>query len=544
MKSAYKEVRITDGTVLGKLIVTHKNTEFYAFQDIPYAQPPIGPLRLMEALPALPWEGVLNTTENSKICYQFNQKHFDSRENEDCLVLNVYSTADQSDDELLPVLFWIHGGGFSVSSGAIDLFGPHYFMDKKIVVVTVNFRLGPLGFLSTDDGVLPTNLGLRDQNLALKWVQKNIASFGGDPSKVTIGGQESGAALVGYHVFNKKSQGLFRAAILQSGSPLSCMALQKNSKNFAQSLAKALTPNNQSDLTSQEILHIIKTADIEQLKTETIKLQIARSFRPDFANCLPMASYPMSAVKEDENDENAFVTGMNHERLKNGDINRVPTLLGFNSEEVLVYNVSKLLVQTSLIDLNVSLAVVANLIMADENRKEAGKELTKLYTNSTLASTQLGSVGFMGDCAFTTPIARHALLQSQYTDVYLYQFSYLGILGRYEYTDIEGASYVGNKEELGYFWHNATADNLDQFPKEDILTHERVMEMWSQFIKHLNPTGNNSEVLGDFKWPKVAEEDFLYLDINSELTVKSGPKKYFDYSRVYSKYGSEKFDTY
>ncbi|CAH1107085.1 unnamed protein product [Psylliodes chrysocephalus] len=438
----------------------------------------------------------------------------------------------------------MHGGGFSVSSGAINTFGPHYFMDKNIVVVTVNFRQGALGFLSTDDDVIPRNLGLKDQNLALKWVQKNIASFGGDPSKVTIGGQESGAASVGYHVFNKKSQGLFRAAIMQSGSPLSCWALQKNAKHFAQSLGKALTPNNQNDLTSQEILNIIKTADLEQLKAETIKLQIARSWRPDFSNCLPMTSYPMSPVEEEENDENAFVTGMNHEKLKNGDITRVPTLMGFNSEEMLIYNVSKLLVQTNLVDSNDSLAVAANLEMTDVNRKEAGKELKKLYTNSTFASTPLGSISFLSDGLFSTPIAKHALLQSQYTDVYLYQFSYVGVLGRYEYTDLEGSTYVGSKEELGYFWHNTTADNLDQFPKEDILTHERVMDLWSQFIKHLNPTADKSEVLGDLKWPKVAGEDLVYLDINSELSVKKGPKKYSDWNRIYSKYGTGKFDTY
>lgn len=542
-RSAFKKVMTTDGVVLGKLLTTHKNTEFHAFQDIPYAQPPIGTLRFKEPLPALPWNGVLNTKESSKICHQFNLNYADPRENEDCLVLNVYSTAvkDHRNDELLPVLVWIHGGGFTVRSGAIDAYGPHYFIDKKLVVVTINYRLGPLGFLSTGDGVMPKNLGLKDQNLALKWVQKNIARFGGDPSKVTLSGHESGAASVGYHILNKKSQGLFRAAILQSGSPLSCWAVHKNPKKVAQYLANALSSTNQRNLTSQEILHIFKTADIEQLKRVVLKFQGDRNSLPDLANCHQMDSYPMTAVKEEENDENAIVTGMNYEKLKNGDINKVPILIGFTSEEMLFFKVPKLLLQTNLIDLNESLAITANMNMKDKNRRDAGHELKNLYTNS-FATSPSGSISFLSDCLLNIPIARYAFLQSQYTDVYFYQFSYLGTLGRYQYQ--EGISGVGNREELGYFWHNATADNLDQFPKGDIVTHERVMDLWSQFIKYLNPTAYNSQVLGDFKWPKVAEENFLYLDINSNLSVKRGPKKFTDWNRIYSKYTTEKLDTY
>ncbi|CAH1099298.1 unnamed protein product [Psylliodes chrysocephalus] len=543
-KSHFKEVTIADGIIRGKLLTTHKNNDFYAFEDIPYAQPPIGTLRLKEALPPLKWEGVLNTLEDSKICHQFNLNYSAPKENEDCLHLNVYYPADQNDGELLSVLVWIHGGGFVGWSGAIDSFGPHYFIDKKIVVVTVNYRLGPLGFLSTDDGVVPANLGLKDQNLALKWVQQNIASFGGDPSKVTISGQSAGAASVGYHVLNKKSQGLFRAAIMQSGSPLTCWALHKNARHVAQALGNALSPTNQKNLTSQEILHLVKTADIEQLKQETFKLQVKKYLEPNFGNCHPMTSILMSVVKEEEHYENPFVTGMNHEKLKNGDITQVPILIGINSLESLFFNIPGLLLQTSLIDVNVSLSITANINMRDENKSEAGNELKNLYTNSSFVSSQSGSINYMSDCLFTTPIARHAFLQSRYTDVYFYQFSYYGILGRYEFNDIKGASGVGHQEELGYFWHNATADNLNRFPKEDILTHERVMDLWSQFIKHLNPTVNNSEILGDLKWPKVTEEDFLYLDINSELSVKRGPKKYTDWNNIYSKYTNEKLDTY
>ena len=100
-------------------------------------------------------------------------------------MVNVY-TPDVSGKRKMPVMVWIHGGGFTTGSGNPDMYGPEYIMDAEVVLVTLNYRLGPLGFLGMGDDVFPGNLGLWDQNLALKWVQKNIEAFGGDANRVTV----------------------------------------------------------------------------------------------------------------------------------------------------------------------------------------------------------------------------------------------------------------------------------------------------------------------------------------------------------------------
>lgn len=106
-------------------------------------------------------------------------------------------------------MVWIHGGGFHVGSSGFNMYGPNYFMDKNIVFVSMNYRLGILGFLSTADDTASGNFGLKDQNLALKWIQKNIHIFGGDSSRVTIFGESAGGASVSFHALSDKSDGIF-----------------------------------------------------------------------------------------------------------------------------------------------------------------------------------------------------------------------------------------------------------------------------------------------------------------------------------------------
>ena len=121
----------------------------------------------------------------------------------------------------LPVLFWIHGGGLTVGSGRIAEHGPQYFMEtEQVVIVTINYRLGALGFLSLGTEDVPGNAGLRDQVMALKWVNDNIAFFGGDPQAITIAGESAGGFSVLLHIVSPQSEGLFQRAIIQSGCAL------------------------------------------------------------------------------------------------------------------------------------------------------------------------------------------------------------------------------------------------------------------------------------------------------------------------------------
>ena len=119
--------------------------------------------------------------------------------------------------DLLPVIFWIHGGGFMTGDGTPDSFGPQYLVAHKVIVVTINYRLGPLGYLSLGTDEVPGNMGQLDQIMALQWVQDNIESFGGDNNLVTLFGQSAGAAAASYHIFSPMAKGLMRRVIADSG---------------------------------------------------------------------------------------------------------------------------------------------------------------------------------------------------------------------------------------------------------------------------------------------------------------------------------------
>ena len=131
-------------------------------------------------------------------------------------MLNVNSP-DLRSEAGLPVMVWIHGGGFVAGSGARQMYGMHHFMDRDVVMVSINYRLGLLGGLYLDREKVPGNQGLRDQILALRWVQDNIQQFGGNPDAVTIFGQSAGAYASTYHLFSPLTRGLFKRIIAQSG---------------------------------------------------------------------------------------------------------------------------------------------------------------------------------------------------------------------------------------------------------------------------------------------------------------------------------------
>lgn len=136
---------------------------------------------------------------------------------EDCLFLNVY-TSDLTPKELLPVIVSIPGGAYKYGSGNDDIYGPDFLVLKDVVVVTINYRLDALGFLSMGTCEVPGNAGLKDQIAALKWVQNNIRCFGGDPNQVTVIGESAAAASITYHMTSPISKGLFHRVIVMSGA--------------------------------------------------------------------------------------------------------------------------------------------------------------------------------------------------------------------------------------------------------------------------------------------------------------------------------------
>lgn len=210
-------VEIEDGIIQGTSMETRYDESFYAFMKVPFAEPPLGELRFKAPVPVKPWSGILNATEFSSMCMQVNLLSL-SPVSEDCLYLNVFSKNLPSVGSvgLKPVIAYIHGGAFQLGSSSDHR--PHLLMERDVVLVTLNYRLGAFGFLSLGTGEIPGNAGLKDQVLALKWIQKNIRNFGGDPSSVTLMGNSAGAYSVTAHMVSPMSNGLFHRVIALSGS--------------------------------------------------------------------------------------------------------------------------------------------------------------------------------------------------------------------------------------------------------------------------------------------------------------------------------------
>lgn len=269
----YRNIKTNSGIVSGKLST---DGTVKIFMGIPFAAAPVGDLRWKAPQPAPTWDGVRQCVDNPPSAMQDSPRPFMmwSQEfitpaeplSEDCLYLNVWTSATES-DEKLPVIVWIHGGGFSSGSGAVPLYDGEELAKKGVVYVTVNYRLGALGFLAHSD--LSTenehrvsgNYGILDQIFALRWIKENIAAFGGDPHCVTIAGQSAGSMSVNSLMVSPLAKGLFHRAIGQSGAMLTpAMAPVKLSdaeKATAEMLGRAgLTINRLRDFPADSLLRL------------------------------------------------------------------------------------------------------------------------------------------------------------------------------------------------------------------------------------------------------------------------------------------------
>ncbi|HEV8022804.1 MAG TPA: carboxylesterase/lipase family protein [Candidatus Lustribacter sp.] len=217
MSDATLDVECDAGTLRGT-----RDRGALVFRNIPFAAPPVGDMRFEPPQDPQPWTGIRDATRNGPIAPQGRSRladvmgDFSAGQSEDCLTLNVWTPA--ADAKQRPVLVFIHGGGFSSGAGSLPWYSGHVLaVANDIVVVTVNYRLGALGYLYLP-GVSPGNLGLLDNVAALRWVQRNIARFGGDPLQVTVSGQSAGAMSTLAMMTSPAARGLFRRAISQSAA--------------------------------------------------------------------------------------------------------------------------------------------------------------------------------------------------------------------------------------------------------------------------------------------------------------------------------------
>jgi para-nitrobenzyl esterase len=217
-------VKIAQGELKGRYI---KQGTQQAYLGIPYAAPPVGDLRWKPPQPPLPWKGTRDATNFGSRCEQWHiwndYLFLDPGPSEDCLFLNVYTPARVSAGRKLPVMVWIHGGGFLAGAGSEPRYTDSALVEKGVILVTINYRLNVFGFLASDDlrkeaGGSAGNYGLMDMAAALQWVKANIGAFGGDASNVTIFGESAGSFAVNALTAAPAARGLFEKVIGESGA--------------------------------------------------------------------------------------------------------------------------------------------------------------------------------------------------------------------------------------------------------------------------------------------------------------------------------------
>lgn len=228
MQNSATRVETRQGTLTGVV-----DEDVYRWSGIPYAAPPVGSLRWRAPQPVSPWQGVRPADTFSAACWQSAEYCQElgggdpGRFSEDCLYLNVWSPVKRQ--KPLPVMVWLHGGGFTIGSGGLPPYDGKALARRGVIVVTLNYRLGHLGFfahpaLEGEDGERLYNFGLMDQVAALRWVQENIEFFGGDRDNVTLFGESAGARSALSLMTSPKATGLFHKAIIQSGYTLPDLA--------------------------------------------------------------------------------------------------------------------------------------------------------------------------------------------------------------------------------------------------------------------------------------------------------------------------------
>ncbi|XP_004625958.1 cocaine esterase-like [Octodon degus] len=481
------------GQVRGSLVhVKGTDLEVHTFLGIPFAKPPLGPLRFAPPEAPEPWSGVRDASSHPAMCPQdaalsspegmkvFNVTPLPIPMSEDCLYLNIYTPAHVREGSSLPVMVWIHGGGLIVGMASV-YDGSILAASENVVVVIIQYRLGVLGFFSTGDQHASGNWGYLDQVAALRWVQQNIAHFGGNPDRVTIFGESAGGISVSSLVLSPMSQGLFHAAIMESGVALLPDLISNSSEGISMIVANLSGCENAD---SEAMVRCLRGKSEEEIVT------ITQSFK-----VIP------SVV------DGVFLPRHPQELLASADFQPVPSIIGINNDEYgwglpMVFDIQEKMNRETL------LAALQSTTTQMMLPAEFGALLMEEYMgdNEDPQTLQLQFHEMMADSMFVIPALKVAHFHRSRGTVYFYEFehppSFLKNI-RPPHVKADHADEV--PFVFGYFLWGKKAE----FTEEEELLHRRMMKYWANFARNGNPNGE-----GLPHWPALdSEEQYLQLDI-------------------------------
>ncbi|XP_044729186.1 uncharacterized protein LOC123292537 [Chrysoperla carnea] len=506
-------VTIDQGTILGKKSLDYWNETFYSFEGIPYAKPPIGELRFKEPEQAEPWTDIYDATKQRPACSQIGDFLIAGVEqNEDCLFLNIYSKMAR---ELKPVMVFIHGGGLGYGSIFEARYGPELLMTEDIVLVKIAYRLNVFGFGVLDDPKygIHGNMGFKDQVLALKWIQKNINHFGGDPKQVTIFGESAGGSSVSFLGLSPLAEGLFHRAIMQSGVAANFPITIK--------LIDLAEPLKCSSDKLDKIVDCINKKSTRMLLNGLNELQQKKCFNKVLK--IP-EKCSFNSFTIEKNSSNCFLTDKPENIIKNGKFNAVPVVIGFNTDEG--YNLVKYYdVKPNFTDYRVLIPKDIKIDLASNRAVDLGKRIKELYYGSQTPSNELFDPfsAYLTDLIFMKKIykfAKYHSLASQTTPVYFYEFNYYTKLNPQQNTP---RKYIKHGDDIPYLFYKKrdTPENMDRNSEEYIALY-RMLKLWTTFAKTGDPNPVNDPLL-NVKWLPIESNKFNYLKLSQNLELKENP---------------------
>ncbi|XP_046569251.1 LOW QUALITY PROTEIN: cholinesterase 1-like [Haliotis rubra] len=508
-----QKVSTLNGPLLGQqLSVLGKSLD--VFYGIPYAKPPVGDLRFKYPQPSESWGPEVRDAQNpTPSCFQpigahnTDEKHKQMPDDysEDCLHLTVWAPSDNSGN--LAVMVWIHGGGFYFGSTRLPLYeGKYIAAENGVIVVSINYRLGPLGFSYLGPDTIPGNMGLMDQRLALQWVKDNVANFGGDPTRVTIFGESAGGVCVGLHLVSPLSRDLFDRAITQSGT-LTCSwtyMAPKTAKGKLKRFADLLECPSSS--TDTEIYDCLKTADAQTMADlQLVLLDEGTTFPPVV--------------------DGYFVDDDPKSLLSTGSIKQTSVLHGFTKDETTLF--SAMTLKRSL--RNVSTLPEALILSRQEydsflsfdivTGKDIGESIRLFYESQIplLKDTDYFDVvtRATSDRKFKCPHLEFDRLYSPANPTYVYSFN-------------RRLSVSPNPQWMGApHWYELdfvfgwVLDKSLGCTEEEMELSRTIMTYWTNFAKSGNP---NAPVPIKVNWPASDNTNLSYmaLDVGSKLAAGHG----------------------
>nr|XP_021482790.1 pyrethroid hydrolase Ces2e-like [Meriones unguiculatus] len=483
------------GQVQGSLVhVRDTDIAVHTFLGIPFAKPPVGLLRFAPPEAPEPWSGVRDGTSYPAMCLQNDMMDSEVLNmmklsmppvsmSEDCLYLNVYTPTHAHEGSNLPVMVWIHGGGLVV--GMASMYdGSMLAAIEDVVVVTIQYRLGVLGFFSTGDQHARGNWGYLDQVAALRWVQKNIAHFGGNPDRVTIFGESAGGISVSSHVVSPMSQGLFHGAIMESGVAVLPGLISSSSEVVYNTVANL---SGCAAVNSESLVHCLRS------KSEAEILAINKVFK-----IIP-------AVVDGE-----FLPKHPQELLASDDFHPVPSIIGATNDEFgyiipLVMGSAQKIKEITRETLPAFLKNIAAKEMMLP--PECGDLLMEEYMGDTEdpQTLQIQYTEMMGDFMFMIPALQVAHFQRSHAPVYFYEFQHRpSFLKHFRPPHVK----ADHGDEVSFVFGYLVSGIKPNTNEEELLSR-KIMKYWANFARHGNP---NSEGLP--YWPMLDhEEQYLQLDI-------------------------------